>query len=479
MEAFPRRSTATSAEYTWWDSKQSSDYGEVVQIQTHTRESGSLPLSHCQWQRIDPASHESLRSSPWPSRLDTQSSKPSLPWLLSNEGQGNIPILHHLGTVTSIPVASPIQVLQKSGIKVSVRMLSWYNVPRKHSHTNFDSGFFPPLWECLHGPKDHGGILTLTLDNNLGSGLPGHSTWLPCLFFTPFIKLYMTEWVTKTLWNSTDSSLLERMDRAPVNLCHHFTLTTSKLKTCCLNIMRTYHFQKAVPWDSCNLATKYGVSGWTINSKKCMWYHLDFTRKNSFSLSSVRSLLNLYIAQLAECAYVFQPYGTLTLPTLMSRSTLQVLIFPQLPNTALPNSLLPLLWIVPPPLANLQWLQSFNGRLSCCEPWRGMSPFSAHLATMCKSWALGCTILFPVLSLCMCVEWIMNHVSPQWIVHYLYIPFTTVHIHWDANIKLQTNIAIGQTLALLKLDSIETQLFHISVLCTLRVYIVFSDDKNV
>ena len=54
--------------------------------------------------------------------------------------------------------------------------------------------------------------------------------------------------------------------------------------------------------------------------------------------------------------------------------------------------------------------------------------------------------------------------------------------------KLQTNIAIGHTLAsvikndatiLSKLDSIETQLFDIGAWWALRVYMVFPDDKNV
>ena len=72
----------------------------------------------------------------------------------------------------------------------------------------------------------------------------------------------------------------------------------------------------------------------------------------------------------------------------------------------------------------------------------------------------------------------------------LCISFTTstIHIRWDANVKLQTNIAIGHTLALvvkndtmilLKLHSIETQLLDISVWWALQVYIVLSDNKNV
>ena len=69
-----------------------------------------------------------------------------------------------------------------------------------------------------------------------------------------------------------------------------------------------------------------------------------------------------------------------------------------------------------------------------------------------------------------------------------YTPITTIHVRWDGDIKLQTNIAIGHTLALVvkydttilsKLDSMETQLFHIGAECTLWVYIVLSDDKNV
>ena len=65
--------------------------------------------------------------------------------------------------------------------------------------------------------------------------------------------------------------------------------------------------------------------------------------------------------------------------------------------------------------------------------------------------------------------------------------FTTIHVCWDANVKLQTNIAIGHTLAsvvkndttiLSKLDSIETQLLDIGAWWELRVHIVLSDDKN-
>ena len=68
------------------------------------------------------------------------------------------------------------------------------------------------------------------------------------------------------------------------------------------------------------------------------------------------------------------------------------------------------------------------------------------------------------------------------------ISFTTIHVRWDANVKLQTNIAIGHTLAevvkndttiLSKLDSIEIQLLDIGAWWALQVYIVLSDDKNV
>ena len=59
-----------------------------------------------------------------------------------------------------------------------------------------------------------------------------------------------------------------------------------------------------------------------------------------------------------------------------------------------------------------------------------------------------------------------------------------IHVCRDADIKLQTNIAIGHNLAwvvnsdttiLLKLDSIQTQLFDIGAWWTLRVYIALSD----
>ena len=43
------------------------------------------------------------------------------------------------------PMEAFSQWWKKSGIKVSVRMLSWYIVPRKHSHTNFDSRFLKNL----------------------------------------------------------------------------------------------------------------------------------------------------------------------------------------------------------------------------------------------------------------------------------------------------------------------------------------------
>ncbi len=65
------------------------------------------------------------------------------------------------------------------------------------------------------------------------------------------------------------------------------------------------------------------------------------------------------------------------------------------------------------------------------------------------------------------------------------ISFFTIHVHWDANVKLQTNIAAGHTLAsvvkndvtiLSKLDSIENQLFDISTWWALWVCIVLPDD---
>src|SRR5258708_34094689 len=62
-----------------------------------------------------------------------------------------------------------------------------------------------------------------------------------------------------------------------------------------------------------------------------------------------------------------------------------------------------------------------------------------------------------------------------------------IHVCREADLKLQTNIAIGHNLAwvvnsdttiLLKLDPIQTQLFDIGAWWTLRVYIALSDGKK-
>ena len=67
-------------------------------------------------------------------------------------------------------------------------------------------------------------------------------------------------------------------------------------------------------------------------------------------------------------------------------------------------------------------------------------------------------------------------------------PFITIRVCWDADVKLQTNIDIGHTLAwvvnndttiLSKLDSIDTQLIDIGAWWALRVYVVFSNERNV
>ena len=70
-----------------------------------------------------------------------------------------------------------------------------------------------------------------------------------------------------------------------------------------------------------------------------------------------------------------------------------------------------------------------------------------------------------------------------------HIPFNYYDtVRWDADIKLQTNIAVGRTLAwvvkndttiLSKLDSIENHLFDISAWWAPQVYMILSDDKNV